>query len=238
MFEYFHFKPLWFKHVSKHIKADTSFQAQDIFDHWAHIFMDKAFSFFEVQLEWHYESCVRAFNIQRGKAWIPIIDDEDGSDQEDYRTFRQEYGIPRHVNILRSVDTYYRKWRVEHRMMLWDDGWDLVAKEELAKNPAHPELILDHLWFNRVTQRDSENPDALRKMPYPEYLKTTHWRRIRAAVLLLNFGKCQRCGTGTWENTSKRHVHHLTYARRGQEQLADLEMLCDNCHSAEHGLFK
>jgi predicted HNH restriction endonuclease len=29
-------------------------------------------------------------------------------------------------------------------------------------------------------------------------------------------------------------VHHLTYARKGCEQLVDLQVLCADCHKGEH----
>lgn len=41
---------------------------------------------------------------------------------------------------------------------------------------------------------------------------------------------CGRCGSDVG-----LQVHHKTYARRGYELMADLEVLCTWCHQKEHG---
>jgi uncharacterized C2H2 Zn-finger protein len=75
---------------------------------------------------------------------------------------------------------------------------------------------------------------------YEEYLKSERWRHLRLAKLRTGewdgYGncKCPRCGLYVWQ--SKMHVHHTTYARIFREQLSDLILLCEGCHSVEHGL--
>lgn len=71
---------------------------------------------------------------------------------------------------------------------------------------------------------------ALRRMPYPDYLRSHHWRTIRARALLRAGGNCQKCE----EPSAHLEVHHLTYIRRGCEAEADLIVLCDICHALEH----
>lgn len=65
---------------------------------------------------------------------------------------------------------------------------------------------------------------------YQAYLCSREWGEIRAAVRARSGGKCERC---------RRHkidaVHHLTYARRYHERLADVMGVCDPCHQYEHG---
>lgn len=74
-----------------------------------------------------------------------------------------------------------------------------------------------------------EDIEALRTMPYREYLLTQHWlttrnRKLREARFL-----CQVCNGG-----GLLDVHHRTYERRGHEDMADLTVLCRACHSKFH----
>lgn len=99
-------------------------------------------------------------------------------------------------------------------------------------------------WFDYVALPPQKDyvVRGLRQMPYPDYLKTDHWRRVRSAVLITRGSKCDRqdC-SASWEGAYfgdqvDLHVHHLTYANRGRERYADLELLCSQCHAKEHGL--
>ena len=64
---------------------------------------------------------------------------------------------------------------------------------------------------------------------YETYLQTPIWRRRRHIALTRANWRCERCA-------SRRdlQVHHKTYERLGGEQDRDLEVVCLNCHEAEH----
>jgi len=69
----------------------------------------------------------------------------------------------------------------------------------------------------------------LRTMPYEEYLQTSEWKEKRAQALERDNNCCRVC------NSDERlHVHHRTYARRGNENLEDLTTLCEECHERFH----
>src|SRR5580700_10729711 len=59
---------------------------------------------------------------------------------------------------------------------------------------------------------------ALRRLPYREYLLTTHWRQTRRRALSRADGRCQSCR----KEAGRLEVHHRTYARLGCEADADL----------------
>lgn len=83
----------------------------------------------------------------------------------------------------------------------------------------------------RIGSRGVESPKVLelRSMPYADYLKTAHWQRIRCWALRKAFQRCQVCnGKGLLD------VHHRTYERRGRERLADVTVLCRECHTLYH----
>lgn len=72
--------------------------------------------------------------------------------------------------------------------------------------------------------------EYLRTMPYAEYLKTDHWQELRTRMLKRAGYSCQVCNS---KNVSL-HVHHRTYANRGNEDYSDLIVLCANCHGKFH----
>lgn len=70
---------------------------------------------------------------------------------------------------------------------------------------------------------------ALRSMPYAEYLQTEHWRVTRGYFIQQSGGRCQVCNS-----TTALDVHHRTYENVGDEQPGDCTVLCRDCHSLFH----
>jgi len=71
----------------------------------------------------------------------------------------------------------------------------------------------------------------LKKMPYPEYLKTTEWKiKARAAKEKVN-NRCQLCNSHSPKNLN---VHHNNYLNIGNELDSDLIVLCEDCHAKHH----
>jgi phage terminase large subunit GpA-like protein len=63
---------------------------------------------------------------------------------------------------------------------------------------------------------------------YQRYLCSPEWNSKRNAVIERACGRCEKCGR------TASHVHHLTYIRKYNEQLSDLQALCEECHEAIH----
>lgn len=61
---------------------------------------------------------------------------------------------------------------------------------------------------------------------YKDYIKSERWQRKRAAVFSHYGKRCYACRT----TKGPMHVHHMTYARLGNEAIGDLIPLCVNCH--------
>lgn len=72
-------------------------------------------------------------------------------------------------------------------------------------------------------------PNLLTDMPYDLYLESDHWKALRTKAIAHYGDTCVLC------DRKPVQVHHRTYARRGFEQLTDLIVLCDDCHSRYHG---
>lgn len=73
-------------------------------------------------------------------------------------------------------------------------------------------------------------PGAERKALYARYRSSKCWKAKRAQALERAGHACQVCAATTVE----LHVHHRTYERCGNEDLADLTVLCFRCHNLFH----
>jgi 5-methylcytosine-specific restriction endonuclease McrA len=104
-----------------------------------------------------------------------------------------------------------------------DPGW-----EQQTVPPMLDALLSIEAIYTRTS---AERLAELRAMDYrTEYLKSPEWRRTRLSTLCAVGHRCQACGA------YDRHldVHHLSYARLGEEQPADLAALCRRCHVRQH----
>jgi len=63
---------------------------------------------------------------------------------------------------------------------------------------------------------------------YQRYLCSPEWNSKRNAVIERARGECEKCGR------TARHAHHLTYIRKYNERLEDLQALCEECHDGIH----
>jgi 5-methylcytosine-specific restriction endonuclease McrA len=64
---------------------------------------------------------------------------------------------------------------------------------------------------------------------YDAYMRSHQWRARRLSVIRRCRGICERC-----KRLPVSSVHHLTYARFGNELLEDLLGVCVKCHRTLH----
>lgn len=75
---------------------------------------------------------------------------------------------------------------------------------------------------------------------YHDYMRSDKWREMRIKRIRADLGMCrgwvvEKDGRGhLCLSRDRLEVHHLTYARLGNERLADLITVCKKCHSAIH----
>lgn len=67
-------------------------------------------------------------------------------------------------------------------------------------------------------------------MRYDDYLRSAHWKRLRARKFDEVGRECQRCGSCR----EPLHVHHINYRGLFNVRLSDLEVLCAACHTKHH----
>ena len=72
---------------------------------------------------------------------------------------------------------------------------------------------------------------------YREYMKSDSWERKKRERLKIDGYKCTACGYSAKPNVLM--VHHLTYARLGNEDTwKDLVTLCPICHRKIHNMLR
>lgn len=76
----------------------------------------------------------------------------------------------------------------------------------------------------------STTPAMSDKERYHRYLCSREWGLLRDQVRRRCKGICERCNRAPMS-----HVHHLTYIRKYEERLEDLQGLCEPCHLFIHG---
>lgn len=81
----------------------------------------------------------------------------------------------------------------------------------------------------------------MNKQRYAEYLRSNEWWQKRWVMYYargerddLGRYRCEHCGG--YFHKCRTEVHHKTYERVGNEELDDLEILCESCHGKHHGI--
>jgi hypothetical protein len=195
------------------------------FTHWQREFARKAILFYHAQYAQHYnhlwENFCRDYGLTLGDTipeWLDFA----------WQARREDEDLDGHAHFVES-----------QRVML-----DEYAQHEVSASIAEAKrcnpIDFDALWFNTVAIRNTpERQEALRALPYDAYLATRHWRRVRAAMLLLNQGVCQNencksVGESWFGDETMVQVHHLRYDNIGGERYCDLRLLCKDCHQVAH----
>lgn len=113
-----------------------------------------------------------------------------------------------------------------------------MESTELMPDMDVVERVLYQVWFDKIISNPPDVVNRLRSMPYPDYLKSDHWLRVRTAMLIAHGFHCQGSSCEGWESylgeEQYLHVHHINYKNRGNERFADLRLLCNTCHKKVH----
>jgi len=72
-----------------------------------------------------------------------------------------------------------------------------------------------------------------KRLDYIEYINSVEWKAVRQRAFQHYGKKCTKCGSETL-----LHVHHNTYKNFKNEQMKDLNVLCEVCHMALHDRIK
>jgi 5-methylcytosine-specific restriction endonuclease McrA len=88
--------------------------------------------------------------------------------------------------------------------------------------------LFSHIQADHIQVESTSRPTSS-KMAYENYLQSDGWKERRDRALRRAGFSCQVCS-----KKGQLHVHHRTYARRGDEADTDLIVLCADCHQLFH----
>lgn len=83
--------------------------------------------------------------------------------------------------------------------------------------------------YEKSSRQRLEQLKAQRTNDYIQYLRSQKFQELKMRVLTRDGFQCKLCGTA-----KNLCVHHITYERRGHEDLSDLITLCTTCHNKIH----
>ena len=219
------------------------------YNNWLELFNKRAGFLYRGQLRIHEETLARQFCNQHGLGGYTENISEQGY-TEPWERYAYEQGLDRH----REEAEHHTNRLKAYWEGLYDNGKPRVTTDREAlinymarleskvpgpTGPYMEELIMS-VWFNTTFNNNPAEAKRLRSLPYPEYLQSNHWRRVRCAIILAHGARCQheRCDIADsyWFDEKWIHVHHLSYKNRGNERFEDLTLLCNECHKLEHGI--
>jgi len=250
-FNYFFFQPISFEQFYNAFKTEYNFQsaesAKRIYNDWIMFFSHRAGLFYRSQYSYHQSIMEKGFSIEQqipeGHSFS-----EYGLD-EHWEYYSRENGLTAHyyehesqLSTIHSLDEWAR---LENNTPTIHTMSDLAqdfetTRNEIALRQRPTTKAINELWFNSTIKNSDDIISQLRKIPYPEYLKTKHWQRIRAAMLLIHKASCQ--AEGHYEQFESWYfgwepeidVHHITYVNKGNERYSDLVLLCKDHHKIWH----
>jgi hypothetical protein len=239
-YTYYYFKPTPYDQYKSHFgeKYDMSIpQADRAYKYWLNHFYWNAQYFYKAQFRIHQRLVEQVFykaydlpddwtsdgNISMKDAWDDWIEQNDLDRHYKYSTNSANYASAQ-VSSESGEET-------GHGIM---DRLNLVLEHKV---PLVHEI--DELWFNTTVSNNPDDIKSLKGLDYALYLKTPHWRKVRAALLLIRRGVCQasdcwNTGESWMDEKGEPHVHHLSYRNRGCERYSDVALLCEFHHKKYH----
>ncbi len=232
-FMFFFFEPLRFERLVEQLEQSTyAHQSlRNLYLHWLDEFCRKSILFYQNQYRAHSELSWSEFC---SKYEIPDYETPSNFDLGfEWESWKEEY----------LLNSHYDKYRDVIQTM---SDLQNITNTEIRSNLTLPnsETILmrefDKIWFNNLINNPPQIITELKSLDYERYLQTAHWRRIRAAMFLINKAICQadECNVigESWYGSSESglDVHHLSYSNRGNERFDDLALLCRYHHKLTH----
>lgn len=251
--QFYYFEPLLFTEAKLYLdKSKTALrgdQAIIIFDEWIRHFCKRACLF--------YSSQFNRFKVSTEKEFRRVHGVEDCDSLYELGLEEEWENSPSYANIenhMQQTDTKITTLtRLAASLKTNDQSQndsDYASMSEIQLRPintCNPEMVskihhsLDELWFDKSIQSTVQNRQFLKELPYDQYLQSQHWKKVRAAVILIYRAVCQaqQCYElgESWygeDNESGLHVHHTSYLNVGNERFSDLTLVCSKHHKHLH----
>jgi hypothetical protein len=237
-YHYFFFKPIPFDMVAWKLE-DTHGKEfiRESYGYWCEWFIHHAMLFYPHQLNYHNKILFRTYIRENGLSeelgWTNL----DANDE--FVSYRVENGYKdiETREALKQLDAFLppsMSDSLHSTADLLESFPDVLLKRRLNNT-------MTRFWFNNVIDNSGLEQKYLKELKYTEYLKTKHWRHIKALKVFIHRAQCSsdRCrnagNEGYWgEWITDMHCHHISYKNKGNERYDDVCLLCDSCHIAVH----
>ena len=250
-FNYFFFRPITFDQFFNYFNTNYSFESVEsayrIYNDWLLFFCQRSSVYYRAQYDYHQEVVEKTFRIEN-----QVPEDRSFSEyelDESWEYYSSESGLLAHYQAFESqckiMEGTAELARLENKISpsysLGESLRELEhVRNEIMLHQRPTTRLINDLWFNSTINNPDDVALQLRKTSYPDYLRTRHWQRIRAAMMLIHKASCQAEGHYElfeswffgWE--SEIDVHHLHYRNKGNERYSDLVLLCKDHHKLWH----
>lgn len=235
-FKYFFFEPLKYEDFQAYSKQGTPSKTLLCgYLGWVIEYCRKAEYFYQYQYRKHSALTQVAFNNLFN---IPDYEHPDNFGLEiAWKDWKEQY----------QLDDHYERYQqaIADLTNLKKIAEDKIKSLSLEyQNETILRRDVNQTWFDKIIDNTPRVADELRSLPYEKYRQTTHWEKVRSAILLINSAMCQaeecRITGESWYGGSESeiHVHHINYSNLGNERFEDLALLCKRHHELIHDNLK
>lgn len=225
---------------------DSDF-TQDVYTNWVSSYVRRSGLYYRMRYQ-RFAFYVRGLFARDTGIGIDDVMDHDA--WELWNAFSEQHNL-NHYSVLMNyalseLDDYVEpkddttlNYVSSHELLArYMEHMEMVQRGELAADMPFVYQSLWRVWFDYTIDNTPDDIKRLRRISYPDYLKTTHWLRVRTAMLIAHGSRCQSksCyGHDSYLGDEKwLHIHHVSYKNRGKERFDDLTVLCDQCHKQVH----
>jgi hypothetical protein len=241
-FEYFFFKPLVLEEFMEKFNHPPSNYSLDLlknaYAQWLIDYCRKAQIFYQFQYRKHSELTWLAFCQTYS---LPDYEHPNNFNLEiEWQDWKEDYRLNGHYEEYQDIHQSLAHLQESAQQKL-DVKTSFFVEETISDRE------IDRIWFNQVINNSPQKVEELKKVFYENYEKyrqTTYWKRIRAAILLINKAICQakecdRIGESWYGgNEPEVEVHHMDYVNIANERFDDLALLCRYHHGLLHNNLK
>ncbi len=235
-FEYFFFNPLSHGDVETFLRERSPGirepAARVIYSGWLDTYKRKAVFFYQSQYRRHQSLTWLSF-CQHYE--IPDYETPANFDLEyEWVDWKENYQLSAHDEKYESMQELFGQNDTTQQYDAHSNNDNLFSHGDIS----HKEI--DEIWFNSQIKNSVEIAEKLRSLSYDKYLETSHWKKVRSAMILINTAICQakECAVvgESWYggSESELQIHHLDYSNRGNERFKDLAVLCRRHHEMIH----
>ena len=233
-FEWFTFQPLPLSLFTLCIPPDCRERTQSFWQEWTTEYAHSCYKFYRQQLEDHWYALARDFCRSRGlNPDCPTDYVQDYEWVDDWRdVLDRDLAYSAHKEAFESWKARQQR-PAEPLNFLWQAA--RTNDRALFEQWADTRSAANEKWFSfNIPPQPSALVADLKRLSSSDYVRTSYWKRVRAALILINEGMCEQCRESFMSDLPDLWVRRLQY-NSGEERYSDLKLLCKVHHLQSTG---